>query len=81
MQPLNAIAKAHEHLLNAFKIGAEVVVFLIFLLIVTDVFIPLDGVNAKTQYEHEYAIHQLSILPAGAGDRIQFKNLSMIDSV
>jgi len=46
-----------------------------------NVIIPLDGVNAKTQYEHEYAIHQLSILPAGAGDRIQFTNLSMIDFV
>jgi len=46
-----------------------------------NVIIPLDGVNAKTRYEHEYAIHQLSILPAGASDRIQFTNLSMIDFV
>jgi nicotinamidase-related amidase len=46
-----------------------------------NVIIPLDGVNAKTEYEHEYAIHQLSILPAGAGDRMQFTNLSMIEFV
>ena len=31
-----------------------------------DVVIPLDGVNAKRNYEHEYAIHQMTILPASA---------------
>ena len=43
-----------------------------------NVIIPLDGVNAKSIYEHEYAIHQLTILPAGAGERFQFTTLSMI---
>lgn len=43
-----------------------------------NVIIPMDGVNAKSKYEHEYAIHQLTILPAGAGERFQFTTLSMI---
>ncbi len=43
-----------------------------------NVVIPLDGVNAKSAYEHEYAIHQLSVLPAGAGDRMRFTRLDMI---
>lgn len=43
-----------------------------------DVVIPLDGVNAKTRYEHEYALHQLTVLPAGASDRIRFTKLSHI---
>ena len=44
-----------------------------------NVVIPLDGVNAKSTYEHEYAIHQLSILPAGAGDRMRFTQLEIIE--
>ena len=44
-----------------------------------NVVIPLDGVNAKSTYEHEYAIHQLSILPAGAGDLMRFTRLDMIE--
>ncbi len=43
-----------------------------------NVIIPMDGVNAKSKYEHEYAIHQLTILPAGAGERFQFTTLSRI---
>ena len=43
-----------------------------------NVVIPLDGVNAKSAYEHEYAIHQLSVLPAGAGERMRFTRLAMI---
>ncbi|HTN72276.1 MAG TPA: isochorismatase family protein [Methylomirabilota bacterium] len=44
-----------------------------------DVVIPLDGVNAKRQYEHEYAIHQLTILPAAAHKQFRFTMLGMIE--
>jgi nicotinamidase-related amidase len=43
-----------------------------------DVVIPLDGVNAKRQYEHEYAIHQLTILPASANKQFRFTTLDGI---
>jgi nicotinamidase-related amidase len=43
-----------------------------------DVVIPLDGVNAKRNYEHEYAIHQMTILPASAHKQFQFTKLAMI---
>lgn len=43
-----------------------------------DVVIPLDGVNAKRNYEHEYAIHQLTILPASAHKQFRFTELGMI---
>ncbi len=44
-----------------------------------DVVIPLDGVNAKRNYEHEYAIHQMTILPASAHRQFRFTQLRMID--
>jgi nicotinamidase-related amidase len=44
-----------------------------------DVVIPLDGVNAKRQYEHEYAIHQMTILPASAHKQFRFTKLAMIE--
>src|SRR5262245_29562479 len=40
--------------------------------------IPMDGVNASTRYEQEYAIHQLTVLPSEANKLFQFTNLSMI---
>jgi len=43
-----------------------------------DVVIPLDGVNAKRQYEHEYAIHQMTILPASAHKQFRFTTLNGI---
>jgi nicotinamidase-related amidase len=43
-----------------------------------DVVIPLDGVNAKRTYEHEYAIHQMTILPASAHKQFRFTKLGMI---
>ena len=43
-----------------------------------DVIIPLDGVNAKRNYEHEYAIHQMTILPASAHKQFRFTKLGMI---
>ena len=42
------------------------------------VVIPMDGVNAATRYEHEYAIHQFTVLPSEANKLFQFTNLSMI---
>jgi len=44
-----------------------------------DVVIPLDGVNAKRDYEHEYAIHQMTILPASAHKQFRFTKLGMIE--
>ena len=44
-----------------------------------DVIIPLDGVNAKRNYEHEYAIHQMTILPALAHKQFRFTQLGMIE--
>ena len=44
-----------------------------------EVVIPLDGVNAKRQYEHEYAVHQLTILPASAHKQFRFTTLGMIE--
>ena len=40
--------------------------------------IPLDGVNASSRYEQEYAIHQFTVLPSEANKLFQFTNLSMI---
>jgi nicotinamidase-related amidase len=46
-----------------------------------EVVIPLDGVNARRQYEHEYAIHQMTILPASAHKQFRFTKLGMIGFV
>ena len=40
--------------------------------------IPMDGVNAATRYEQEYAIHQFTVLPSEANKLFQFTSLSMI---
>jgi nicotinamidase-related amidase len=44
-----------------------------------DVIVPLDGVNAKRNYEHDYAIHQMTILPASAHERFRFTRLALIE--
>jgi nicotinamidase-related amidase len=41
-----------------------------------DVIVPVDGVNARTAYAHEYALYQLSVLPAGVHRRFRFTTLS-----
>lgn len=46
-----------------------------------DVVIPLDGVNAKRNYEQEYAIHQMTILPASAHKQFRFTKLGMVEFV
>ncbi len=43
-----------------------------------NVVIPVDGVNTGNSYEHDYALHQLSVLPAGTNKRIQFTTLEGI---
>src|ERR1043166_508599 len=43
-----------------------------------NIVIPLDGVNAATRYEQEYAIHQFTVLPSDANKLFQFTNLSLI---
>jgi len=40
--------------------------------------IPMDGVNASTSYEHEYSLHQFTVLPSEANKLFQFTRLSMI---
>jgi len=42
------------------------------------VVIPLDGVNAHSKYEHEYAIHQFTILPRDTNKKFHFTKLSKI---
>lgn len=44
-----------------------------------DVVVPLDGVNAKRNYEQEYAIHQMTILPASAHKQFKFTKLAMVE--
>ena len=41
--------------------------------------VPLDGVNAHNDYENEYALHQLSVLPPEVNTPVQFTNFSMIE--
>jgi nicotinamidase-related amidase len=43
-----------------------------------NVVIPTDGVLAAGDYEQEYALHQLSSLPGGVAEQIQFTTLSGI---
>jgi nicotinamidase-related amidase len=43
-----------------------------------DVVLPLDGVNANSKYEHEYAIHQFTILPRDTNKKFHFTTLSKI---
>jgi nicotinamidase-related amidase len=43
-----------------------------------EVVIPLDGVNALSRYEHEYAIHQFTILPRDTNKKFHFTTLSKI---
>ncbi|HSE87908.1 MAG TPA: isochorismatase family protein [Candidatus Binatia bacterium] len=40
--------------------------------------LPLDGINTRTQYEHEYALHQFTVLPHDANKQFHFTNLSMV---
>jgi nicotinamidase-related amidase len=46
-----------------------------------EVIIPVDGVNARTYYAHEYSLYQLSVLPGGVYKRIRFSTLGTIKFV
>src|SRR5262249_51631696 len=41
-----------------------------------NVVIPLDGVNTRNAYEHEYALHQLQVIPGGSANFIGFSTLA-----
>ena|ERR1043166_6867246 len=43
-----------------------------------EIILPLDGINARSQYEHEYTLHQFTVLPHDASKQFHFTNLSMI---
>jgi nicotinamidase-related amidase len=43
-----------------------------------EVIVPVDGVNARTQYAHDYSLYQLSVLPGGVSQRIRFTTLGGI---
>ena len=44
-----------------------------------NVIIPMDGVNARSQYEQEYTFHQFTVLRRGVNKRFKFTKLSMIN--
>jgi nicotinamidase-related amidase len=37
-----------------------------------EVVVPIDGVNTANPYEHDYALHQLTVIPGGASKHIHF---------
>jgi nicotinamidase-related amidase len=41
-----------------------------------EVVIPIDGVNTGNPYEHDYALHQLTVIPGGAAKHIHFTTLA-----
>lgn len=43
-----------------------------------DVVIPMDGMNARLDYEQEYTFHQFTVLASNANKRFQFTKLGMI---
>jgi nicotinamidase-related amidase len=43
-----------------------------------DVVIPMDGMNARLDYEQEYTFHQFTVLSSNANKRFQFTKLAMI---
>lgn len=43
-----------------------------------DVIIPEDGLIARSDYEHEFTLHQFTILPAGAAQKFKITQFSKI---
>ena len=43
-----------------------------------EIVLPLDGINTRTQYEHEYSLHQFTVLPHDANKKFHFTELSLI---
>lgn len=78
---MQGIARAYERLLDLFKIGAEIVVFLIFFLIVTEVFVRLLGLqpSAYTLGVVEYGLLWFTML--GAPWLVRMKGHVFVDSL
>lgn len=78
---MQSLARAYEGLLNAFKIGAEIVVFLIFFLIVTEVFVRLVGLqpSSYTLGVVEYGLLWFTML--GAPWLVRMKGHVFVDSL
>ena len=43
-----------------------------------EVIVPSDGIVSWTQYEHDYSLYQLSVLPGGVGWHFRFTELGLI---
>jgi nicotinamidase-related amidase len=43
-----------------------------------DVIIPVDGIIARGDYEHEFTLHQFTILPGGAAEKFTITEFSKI---
>ena len=78
---MQRIARAYEKLLDLFKIGAEIVVFVIFLLIVIDVFLRLLGIHpwSYTLGVVEYGLLWFTML--GAPWLVRMKGHVFVDSL
>jgi hypothetical protein len=40
--------------------------------------IPVDGLIARSDYEHEFTLHQFTILPAGAAQKFKITRFDKI---
>ena len=78
---MQSIARAYEKLLNAFKIGAEIVVFMIFFLIVTDVFIRWAGLQPSTYTMGVVEYDLLWFTMLGAPWLVRMKGHVFVDSL
>ena len=78
---MQRLARAYERLLDLFKIGAEIVVFLIFLLIVIDVFLRLLAIHpwSYTLGVVEYGLLWFTML--GAPWLVRMKGHVFVDSL
>ncbi len=78
---MQSLARAYERLLEAFKTGAEIVVFLIFFLIVTEVFVRLVGLqpSSYTLGVVEYGLLWFTML--GAPWLVRMKGHVFVDSL
>ena len=78
---MQRLARAYERLLDLFKIGAEIVVFLIFLLIVIDVFLRLLSIHpwSYTLGVVEYGLLWFTML--GAPWLVRMKGHVFVDSL
>jgi len=78
---MQRIARVYERLLDLFKIGAEIVIFVIFVLIVIDVFLRLLGIHpwSYTLGVVEYGLLWFTML--GAPWLVRMKGHVFVDSL